>query len=321
MTENPYRYQIPGHHYVGDLPRRIIDGMMLRGEHIGVVGGRRCGKTSIIKVLESSLPSEALARPVVPVPVYVSGLDRASPGTLFREILRAMTAGLEGYQWSGFVREEEPFDAFKTAVEGRVGSDLTDRHGSEWMAVILIDEIDTLAGRLDEGGYGDVFFGNLRHLVMVHKMYGNFRLVVTGVNDPEGVINRGSPFNMLATLKLGILSTENVDTLIESDSQTGYRKLRKSGWCSSRGVIRTCCRACCRSFGVRRPGHERRGGSDGGSFISAGAQRLRAVVQRIQRRGTEGLRVPVGAGRAKSVVGRACERSLPGGGRVVTCGR
>ena len=227
MTGNPYRYQIPGHHYVGDLPQRIIDGMMCSGEHFGVVGGRRCGKTSIIKVLESSLPSEALARPVVPVPVYVSGLDRVSPGALFREILRAMTAELEGYQWSEFVREEEPFDVFKTAVEGRVGSDLTDRHGSEWMAVIMIDEIDTLAGRLDDGGYGEVFFANLRHLVMEHEMYGNFRLVVTGVNDPEGVINRGSPFNMLATLQLGILSTENVDTLIAAGFPDGIPEAAK----------------------------------------------------------------------------------------------
>lgn len=227
MIENPYRYQIPGHHYVGDLPRHIINGMMWHGEHFGVVGGRRCGKTSIIKVLESGVSGEAPARPVVPVPVYVSGMDRVSPAALFREILRAMTAELEGYQWSGFVREEEPFDAFKTAVEGRVGSDLTNLHGSEWMAVIMIDEIDTLAKRLDDFGYDDVFFANLRNLVMEHKMYGNFRLVVTGVNDPEGVINRGSPFNMLAKVQLGILSSENVDTLIGVGFPDGIAKTAK----------------------------------------------------------------------------------------------
>lgn len=227
MTENPYRYQIPGHRYIGDLPRQIVDGMLGRGEHFGVIGGRRCGKTSIVKVLQRSLPSEVLARPVVPVPVYVSGLDRVSPGALFREILRAMTAELEGYEWSEFVREEEPYDAFKTAVEGRVGSDLTDRHGSEWMAVIMIDEIDTLADRLNDGGHGEVFFANLRKLVMEHKMYGNFRLVVTGVNDPEGVINRGSPFNMLATVPLGILSTENVDTLIAAGFPDGIPEAAK----------------------------------------------------------------------------------------------
>ncbi len=227
MTENPYRYQIAGHQYVGDLPQTIIDGMMYRGEHVGVVGGRRCGKTSIIKVLEGRLAREALARPVVPVPVYVSGLDRVFPGALFREILRGMTAGLEGYQWSGFVREEEPFDAFKTELEGRVGSDLTDRHGSEWMAVILIDEIDTLAGRLEDGGYGDVFFGNLRHLISQHEMCDNFRLVVTGVNDPEGVINKGSPLNVLATRKLGVLSAEDMDTLIQAGFPDGIPQAPK----------------------------------------------------------------------------------------------
>lgn len=228
MIQNPYRYQIPGHHYVGTLPQRIIDRMMYGGEHFGIVGGRRCGKTSLIKVLERRLSSEALVRPVIPVPVYAIGLDRVSPGALFREVLKGMTAGLEEYQWSGFVHEEEPFYAFTTALEERVGSDLTSRHGSEWMAAIMIDEIDTLAGQLKENGYRDVFFGNLRHLVMQHEKFsGNFRLVVTGENDPEGVINRGSPFNMLAKVPLGILSAADVDSLIAAGFRDGIPEVAK----------------------------------------------------------------------------------------------
>ena len=117
--------------------------------------------------------------------------------------------------------KREPYAAFRAVLKERVGNDLTDRHGSEWTAAILIDEIDTVAERLKENGYGDVFFGNLRHLVMEHEMRGGFRLVVTGVNDPEGVINKGSPFNMLATVQLGILSAENVDTLIEVGFRDG----------------------------------------------------------------------------------------------------
>ena len=221
MNGNPYRYQIPGHHYVGDLDQRVIEGMTERGEHFGIIGGRRCGKTSILTVLKHRLPKESPARAVVPVPISVAALDRVSPGVLFREILTAMTTELTGYQWSGFAREEEPYAAFRTVLKERVGNDLTERHGSGWMAAILIDEIDTVAERLKENGYGDVFFGNLRHLVMEHEMRGGFRLVVTGVNDPEGVINRGSPFNMLATVHLGILSAENVDTLIEVGFRDG----------------------------------------------------------------------------------------------------
>ncbi len=221
MNGNPYRYQNPGHHYVGDLPRRVIKGMTERGEHFGIIGGRRCGKTSILTVLKQRLPKESPARAVVPVPVSVAGFDRVSPGVLFREILKGMTKELNGCQWSGFEREEEPYAAFRTVLKERVGSDLTDRYGSEWMAAILIDEIDTVAERLKENGYGDVFFGNLRHLVMEHEMRGGFRLVVTGVNNPEGVINRGSPFNMLATVHLGILSAENVNTLVEVGFRDG----------------------------------------------------------------------------------------------------
>ena len=75
---------------------------------------------------------------------------------------------------------------------------------------------DNLAIRLDEAGYGDTFFGNLRDLVTQNeKLKGNFRLVVTGVNDPEGVINRGSPFNILEKHKLGVLTDDDVGTLVE----------------------------------------------------------------------------------------------------------
>ncbi len=221
MNDNPYRYQIPGHHYVGDLPRRVIEGMTNRGEHFGIIGGRRCGKTSILKVLERRLPNESSAQAVVPVPIHVNALDRVSPGVLFREILTAMITELKGDRWSAFAREEEPYAAFRAALKERMGNDLTDRYGGDWMVAILIDEIDTVAERLKENGYGDVFFGNLRHLVMDHEMRGGFRLVVTGVNDPEGVINRGSPFNMLATVHLGILGAENVDTLIEVGFRDG----------------------------------------------------------------------------------------------------
>ena len=225
MNDNPYRYQEPGRHYVGDLPRRVIKGMMDRGEHFGIMGGRRCGKTSIIEVLEQRLPKESPAWTVVRI--SPTALDRVSPGVLFREILTAMTKGLEGYQWSGFDQKEEPYTAFRTELKERVGNDLTNRFGSEWITAILIDEIDTVAERLKENGYGEVFFGNLRHLVMEHEMRGGFRLVVTGVNNPEGVINAGSPLNMLAIVHLGILRSKNVDELIEAGFSDGIPRVVK----------------------------------------------------------------------------------------------
>lgn len=214
MNENPYRYQTPGQHYVGDLPRRVIEGMLDRGEHFGIVGGRRCGKTSIIKVLEKCLLIEDVKRPVVPVAIYVTAFDQVSPGVLFRRILEELTARLLDYRWDTFGRETEPYRSFMRNLEERVEKDLTNHYGSEWIAAILVDEIDDLANRLHKAKYGDVFFGNLRHLVMTHKLHDHFRLVVTGVNDPEGVINSGSPLNILAKQELGILKEEDVDKLV-----------------------------------------------------------------------------------------------------------
>lgn len=223
VKENPYRYQIPGHHYVGGLPRLVVEGMLDRGEHFGIIGGRRCGKTSLLKALDKDLRSGMVRRPVVPVSIDVSALNGVSPGVLFRELLKGMTTGLTGYRWSSFADESEPYGAFRTQLDGPIGRDLTARHGSNWLVVILIDEIDALAGRLDDAGHGDTFFGNLRHLVMNHDMANNFRLVVTGVDDPEGVINRGSPFNMLAKTQLGVLAGEDVDALVTVGFGDGMR--------------------------------------------------------------------------------------------------
>lgn len=224
MTTNPYRYNRPGHHYVGDLPSRIIERMLVDHEHFGIVGGRRCGKTSIIRVLERELRrvrSVDVGRAVIPVTIDVTDFDHVAPGVVFRRILEALTAGLEGYCWDSYVEDPEPYRSFRQHVGGPVGRDLTRRHGSNWIVAILIDEVDNLAGRLHQAGHGDTLFGNLRNLLSDPDIEDSFRLVLTGVSDPEGTINRGSPFNILAKQRLGILTYGNLDKLIGIGFQDG----------------------------------------------------------------------------------------------------
>lgn len=220
MSENPYRYQIPGNAYVGneELRARVIDGMVSGGEHFAVVGGRRCGKTSFLNIVERDLSDHADHRRFVFVAMRATALDEVSPSGLFRDMLISLTQDLPGTRWRTYFRETDPYAAFKTGLTESLGKALRKRYGREWRAVLLIDEIDSLASRLRETGHGDTFFGNLRDLVSdEEKTRNNWRLVVTGASgDMSGVIRHGSPlWNVLAKVRLRVLRDRDVEQLID----------------------------------------------------------------------------------------------------------
>ena len=223
--ENPYAYNdATGRNYVGngDLLRRVITGMIDHGEHFAIVGGRRCGKTSTLHVLEEHLAQGEHGdspRHIVPLLIDASA-GPVSPAILFREILRSLTKRIEEISeshWDSIAHEEEPYRAFRQKLtDDSIRTALTRGYGRNWLGVIMLDEIDDIAQRLLETGHGDVFFRNLRYLVMEEtKLKGHFRLVAAGVNDLTGLIRSGSPLNMMATKELGVLQDEDVAQLAD----------------------------------------------------------------------------------------------------------
>ena len=216
---NPYSYTIPGHTYVGNvgLRQRVVRGVMHEWEHFLIIGGRRCGKTSTLRVLKTDLANADPYPPsLVPVDLSAVVLDsRVSPGVLFRRILEVLTDGLSGFSWDAFSQEEEPFLAFLRHGETTVYEALANRYGPNWLAAIILDEVDALAQRLKYAGHGDAFFRYLRHLLQDSQMGHHFRLVATGSKGFSELFQHGSPlFNLFATLELGVLRDQDVDELV-----------------------------------------------------------------------------------------------------------
>ena len=237
--ENPYAYNdATGRNYVGNdhLLSRVLTGMMDHGEHFAIVGGRRCGKTSTLHMLERSLGSRAqrgVDRHVVPL-LIDGAAGPVSAGILFREILRSLTKGIEDIPesyWDFITYADEPYRRFREKLtEDPIRTTLMRSYGRRWLGVIMLDEIDEIANRLIESGQGDVFFRNIRYLVMEEtNLKSHFRLVAAGVNDLAGLIRSGSPLNAMATVELGVLQDRDVTELTDigfGGSMTGEVEAR-----------------------------------------------------------------------------------------------
>ena len=212
--QNPYSYNRPGTHYVGneELRQQVIEGLVRRREHFAIVGGRRCGKSSTLDVLKDDLKPY---KSFLPLLVEPGEFQEVSPAILFHKFLVTLAPERN---WDSFLTAKQPYMAFCNSVEGSVRTELERKgYGREWVVVVMVDEVDALAEDLRnaEPNSGDSFFRNLRHLLMDNRqLRDHFRLVAAGVNDLSGLIRSGSPLNILAKRELGVLKVENVDELI-----------------------------------------------------------------------------------------------------------
>jgi hypothetical protein len=200
---NPYNSTKPGNLFVGyeRLRGQLLNGFR-NGNSFAVLGGRRCGKTSFLMQIEQDLRSQGLV-PFTPLPRFldIQGLDQLTPALLFETIYRLVIQGLEAKPWvpgeSG--REYQNFLEHLDAAEPI----LAQRYGSDWLVILLIDELDAAISRLSD----DQFFQNLRNFSMMSRFHRHFRLVASGVKEMSDLISSGSsPLNYLRNRPLAILT-------------------------------------------------------------------------------------------------------------------
>jgi hypothetical protein len=219
--EQPYNCTKPGNLFVGYT--RFIQEMLngLRNGHsFALIGGRRCGKTSVLKQIEKVLTADGLEPFQVQVHHFsIHEFNHLSVEELFAFIYTRIAAGCPVDAWP----EVMPRGAYQTFL-GLLEisrSVLAEEKGSDWLAVLLIDELDAAITRLPD----DTFFQNLRHCLMDSPFSCHFRVVASGAKEMASLIYSGSsPLNNLLHRYLRILSAKHARQLVQAGFGDAYEE-------------------------------------------------------------------------------------------------
>jgi TIR domain len=211
MSANPFNSTKPQNLFVGRemLLDELIDGFNA-GRSFAILGGRRCGKTSLLLALMSRIGSD-LRPSFGPVPRYLDmqALSQPSAEDLFEQIYGLAVEELSAPEWKASPSGKE-YQNFLKHMDG-VAELLRGKYGSKWLVLLLIDELDSAIDRLPN----DTFFQNLRNLLMVSRLSSHFRIVATGVADLTRLISSGSsPLNNLVRKTVGIFSATEAKELL-----------------------------------------------------------------------------------------------------------
>ena len=219
---NPYNCTTPGNLFVGRerLRRKILNGLR-DGNSFALLGGRRCGKTSLLLQLGTDVTSAGTNEgvdlhglTVLPRYMDMQAFNALDPGHLFGRLYELATQGLDVEAWSlpTAGREYLGNEGFLKQMMQATPA-LEARYGNRWLVVFLIDELDAAITRLPD----DQFFQNLRNLLMVSELHHHFRVVATGVRGMGTLISSGSsPLKDLRHCSLSVLVPRNIEVLLSS---------------------------------------------------------------------------------------------------------
>ena len=212
-TINPYNCTKSGNLFVGydRLLEQLLNGFR-DGHSFALIGGRRCGKTSLLLQVQKEL-QEASFKPLRLMPKYldIQGLDKVSCEILFETVYSLTVGNIEAEPWQ-FGVSEKIYENFLRYMD-KAKPLLDEKYGSDWVVVLLVDELDAAINSLPD----DQFFQNLRNLLMSSRFHRHFRMVASGVNNLSKLISSGSsPLNNLRVKYLSILTVKQARQLLSS---------------------------------------------------------------------------------------------------------
>ena len=212
---NPYNYSEPGNCFVGykDLRDNICNNLQ-NNHSYAIIGGRRCGKTSILMQIENDLKKAAESdSSIIPRRFSVNELSAVSPAILFETIFNLIVRDIDlKHSQTEFAEYQSGYEyqIFKENLD-KISETQKQKYGPDWKIILVIDELDADVSKLSD----DQFFQNLRHLDMESRFKRHFRLIVTGVKDMADLIMAGSPLNHLKNEFLRILSLQEMEQLVK----------------------------------------------------------------------------------------------------------
>ena len=179
-----------------------------------LVGGRRMGKTTLLKRIEKRLDNildEKSSSNWSVIPVYIDGLafnHPLIPSDLWSFILQKISISIPELTFS--LPNSVEFDDFKRLVRHVIK-----QNELNLRIVILIDEIEKVVNY----EWGNSFLGNIRALISnTDDLMNYFTFVISGANEMGQIQNdRTSPlYNVLTPRSLRTLSYEDSCLLMES---------------------------------------------------------------------------------------------------------
>ena len=232
--DNPFYYNTPVEttEFVGRWPlveEIVADLTRSRGDSWAIIGGRRFGKSSLLRAIEARLILQ-LGRPsvrtVIPLPVDLKRSDTDSEQqvytTLLREIHRTLRRHFSGtfdldaselHKLVSSAAEETSFYQFETALD-----DLLNRSRSTTppRLVLLLDELDAMVNYR----WAETLFNQLRALVYDGPLAARLRIVIAGSERIIQVRQSGSPLlNAVKSAHLEVLDEDALRQLIAKGGQ------------------------------------------------------------------------------------------------------
>lgn len=211
---NPYDCSNPGNLFMGyeNTRQRIVRGIK-NGSSYAVLGGRRCGKTSLLLQLESDLQQASTQTHCLLPRIWdMQAVTPRSTSDFFSSLLELTVQGLEAPH-----AKAADYQEFLKSLD-QAKSKLEQRHGPNWIVVLLIDEFE-LMSRLPD----TECLENFRNLLTISGYKRNFRAILAAVYSPAELPSRGSPLDNLNPEYCGALDREHASRLIATGFPQGLQ--------------------------------------------------------------------------------------------------
>jgi hypothetical protein len=217
LEVNPYNCSAPGNLFVGyEAMRKSLLRGLRDGKSFALLGGRRCGKTSLLLKIQQELGLSGLAPfHVLPRLLDIQALVPHSPFEFFSRIYSLTTEGLSVEPWDT-PPERQHYQEFLTRLE-KARPQLEQAHGPRWLVVLLVDELDAAPASLPD----DECFQNFRNLLSASRFKSHFRAVASGCSGMGQMIGSSSPLNILDPEYTRILTPAEARELISAGFPQG----------------------------------------------------------------------------------------------------
>ena len=215
---NPYNISKPLNLFVGlERQRRDIYDGLRNGKSFAVLGGRRCGKTSLLMKLEEELDRQPVPHfNVLPRRLAMQAVTPRSTAEFFGAVYGALTESVPDSQPWDVGEGTSPYQRFLELIDG-VAPALSAAGGTDWLAVVLVDELEVATQSLPDS----IAFQNLRNLLMESRWSSHFRLIASGVTTMADLVeDAGSPLNNLDPVYLGPLDLDSAKELVRAGHAT-----------------------------------------------------------------------------------------------------